>query len=202
MKPCIFIFNRGNIIQPIIFQPIIRARWASLTIISSYFLDMKIGKLVLFLLALSVFSSCTGLSALDLQGFKNLKEPKVNLVGLQLSQADLLSQKFLVKLQLENPNDQSFSVDGIDVAVALNGHHIAQGATTKPLTLEKHGSSMVEIATVANALSLLQQAQTLAKKKFIDYEVSGHVSVLPGLFSWVKLPLSYRGKITLDQLKI
>jgi LEA14-like dessication related protein len=159
---------------------------------------MNTRKFIVFLLASLALVACANLPSLD---FQNLKEPKVSLVGLRLGKANLAAQKFLVTLQLDNPNSQGFNVNGIDLAVALNGKKLAEGATTRPLSLEGGGSSTVEVAAVANALAMLEQAMVLTQKKAIDYEVSGHLNVLPGVFSWVRLPLSYKGTLTWEQLQ-
>ena len=89
----------------------------------------------------------------------------------------------------------------VDLAVALNGKEFAKGITTSPLSLVAKGTSTVEVDTSANVLGVLEQGAFFLQKKSIDYQVSGHLSVLPGVFSWVKLPLSYSGTVTLQQLQ-
>lgn len=159
---------------------------------------MNMRQLTLFVLVLSTLISCTYPPSMD---FQSIKQPKISLVGLKLSELKLAAQKFLVKLQLENPNDQSFSVNGIDLAIALNGKELAKGVMNRPLSLAGHGSSTVEVEAVANALAMLEQGMILAQKKYVDYNIHGHLSVLPGVFSWVKLPLSYSGRVTWQQLQ-
>lgn len=155
-------------------------------------------KLMLITTVALILISCANLAPLDIQ---QLQAPKVNLIGLKLTELNLAAQKFLVKLQLNNPNVQGISINGIDLAVAINGKELARGATTNPLTLTSRGTSTVEIAAVANALSLLEQGLRLMQNKPLEYTINGNLSVLPGIFSWVKLPLSYKGSVTLQQLR-
>jgi len=157
---------------------------------------MPIHKSIIF--GVLILIGCTNLAPLDIQ---QLQPPKVNLLGLKLSELNLTAQKFLIKLQLNNPNAQGLSINGIDLAVAINGKELAKGATTTPLTLESRGKSTVEIAAVANTLSLLEQGLRLMQNKPLEYAINGYLSVLPGIFSWVKLPLSYKGTVTLQQLR-
>ncbi|CAK0761042.1 LEA14-like dessication related protein [Gammaproteobacteria bacterium] len=151
-----------------------------------------------YLFSLIALISCTNQPSTD---FSNLKQPKINLIGLKLHSLSLAEQKLLVKLQIENPNDQGFSVAGVDLSVSLNGKEFAKGNTTTPLSLVAQGSSTVEVEASANVLGVLEQGVFFLQKKSIDYQVSGHLSVLPGVFSWVKLPLSYSGTVTLQQLQ-
>lgn len=158
---------------------------------------MYLQKLIILGIALNLIS-CTNPIPLAIQ---QLQPPKVNLLGLKLSELNLNAQKFLVKLQLDNPNAQGLSINGIDLGVAINGKELARGATTNPLTLESRGKSTVEIVAVANALSLLEQGLRLMQNKSLEYAINGNLSVLPGIFSWVKLPISYKGNVTLQQLR-
>jgi len=159
---------------------------------------MNARRLMFFVFPLFALISCANQPPMD---FSNLKQPKINLIGLKLKSLSLTEQKLLVKLQIENPNDQGFSVASVDLAVALNGKEFAKGITTSPLSLVAKGTSTVEVDTSANVLGVLEQGAFFLQKKSIDYQVSGHLSVLPGVFSWVKLPLSYSGTVTLQQLQ-
>ena len=138
-----------------------------------------------------VLSGCSLLTA----DYKNLKEPKVALAGLNIKDLNPLRPSFLVRLKLDNPNDLDVSMDGADVALALNGQPVAQGISRSPLTLKKLGSSEMDVEVTANTLNAIQQLFLLQSKPNLDYQVSGHLHLLNWLGSLGQLPFNFSGSM-------
>jgi LEA14-like dessication related protein len=132
--------------------------------------------------------------------YKNLKEPKVTLTGLNVRSLNPLQPSFLVSLKLDNPNDLDINLDGADVALALNGQPVAKGISQSPLTLKKMGSSDMSVEVTANTLNALGQLMALQSRNTLDYQVSGHLHLLNWLGSLGQLPFNFNGSVDRDTL--
>lgn len=149
----------------------------------------------LILLCLLV-SGCAGLA----QRFNNLKEPRVSLAGLALKRMDFFKPSFLVRLNVENPNDVAVNIDGADVALALNGQPVAKGVSRSPLSLAKLGSSSMDVEVSADTLGVLQQILLLQNRQSLDYQVSGRLTVLDWLGPLGQVPFDFQGVVDRDDL--
>ncbi len=132
--------------------------------------------------------------------YRNLKEPKVSLAGLNIKNPNPLKPSFLVQLQLDNPNDLELNLDGADVALALNGQPVAAGVSRSPITLKKRGSSTMNVEVTANTLSAIQQFLVMQSRPAMDYQVTGHLDWLNWLGALGKLPFSFSGSLDRDTL--
>jgi LEA14-like dessication related protein len=154
-------------------------------------------KLPSLLIALSLsLSGCFSLP----KDFNSLKEPKVSLAGLTIKDLNPFKPRFLVRLAVENPNDLAVNLDGGEVALALNGEPVAAGISRSALTLEKFGTSKMDVEVVADTLGVLQQILRLQSKPTVDYAVTGHLNVLNWLGPLGKLPFSFEGAVDRDTL--
>lgn len=127
--------------------------------------------------------------------YENLKAPKVSLTSLGIKDINPLNPRFLVRLKLDNPNDAAVSMDGADVALALNGLPVAEGISRSPLTLNRLGSSEMDVEVSANTFSALQQLLLLQSKPALDYQLTGHLHLLDGLGALGQLPFSFTGTV-------
>lgn len=154
-------------------------------------------KLAAALAALSLaLSGCFSLP----KDFNSLKEPKVSLAGLAIKDLNPFKPRFLVRLQVENPNDLDVNLDGGDVALALNGQPVASGISRSPITLAKFGASQMDVEVSADTLGVLQQIMLLQSKPSVDYNVTGHLNVLNWLGPLGRLPFNFKGAVDRDTL--
>jgi LEA14-like dessication related protein len=148
-------------------------------------------------LLLAVLQSGCSLLTAD---YKNLKEPKVTLTGLNIQDLNPLKPSFLVRLKLDNPNDLDVNLDGADVALALNGQPVAEGVSRSPVTLKSLGSSEMAVEVTANTLNAVQQFLSLQSKTAMDYRVTGHLHMLNWLGALGRLPFNFDGSVDRDTL--
>jgi LEA14-like dessication related protein len=150
-------------------------------------------------LSLVMLMTATGCSLLTTD-FRNLKEPKVSLAGLSVKDLNPLQPSFLVRLKLDNPNDLDVSLDGADVALALNGQPVAAGISRSPLTLKKLASSEMDLEVTANTLNAAQQFLLLQSKPTMDYEITGHLQLKDWMSALGRLPFSFQGNLDSQSL--
>lgn len=147
----------------------------------------------------SLLLTQTGCSLLTAD-YKNMKEPKVSLAGLNIKDLNPLSPSFLVRLKVDNPNDLDVNLDGADVALALNGRPVAAGVSRSPLVLKKLGSSEMDVEVTANTMSAIQQFLILQTQSNLNYQVTGNLIWNNWLGALGKLPLKFSGSMDKDTL--
>lgn len=130
----------------------------------------------------------------------SLKEPKISLAGLSVKRLDLFQPSVLVRLNVENPNAVNVSIDGADLALALNGQPVANGISHSPLTLVGHGTSTMDVEIQADTLGIAQQVLRLQKQSQVNYDVSGHLNVLNWLGPLGQIPIKLQGSMDRDTL--
>ena len=97
----------------------------------------KTGCRLTALLFLLVFSACTSF---------NMEKPRVFVEDIQPIGGGLLSQRFLIVLRLQNPNDRDLHVSGLDFNLDLNDTRFASGVSNQRVTIPRLGSETVLVA--------------------------------------------------------
>ena len=104
------------------------------------------------------------------------ERPNITVVGIDMKSGNLLQQTFLVKFQIQNPNDRELPVSGLHVELNVGGEQIASGVSNQAFVVPAHGQSEFDMTITANmALAMLKLANQHADS--IDYEVTGAASL-------------------------
>lgn len=121
--------------------------------------------------------------------------PRVRLVSITPVDFQLFEQRFLLTLQVQNPNARDITIRGFDYAIAVNDKPFAQGVSGKPLSVPAYGESTAEVEVVSTLERLLEQLQELGYrgKPSLDYAISGHVNIdgIP-----LPVPFEYHNTLT------
>jgi LEA14-like dessication related protein len=136
----------------------------------------------------AVLGGCATLAGLS-------EAPRVRLVSITPVDFQLFEQRFLVTLQVQNPNARDITIRGLDYEIAVNDKPFAQGVSGKPLTVPAYGESTAEVEVVSTLARVLEQLQELGYrgKPSLDYAISGHVSIdgIP-----IPVPFEYQNTLT------
>jgi LEA14-like dessication related protein len=110
---------------------------------------------------------------------------------------NLLQQTFLVKFQVQNPNNRALPVSGLHADLNVAGQRIASGVSNQAFVVPPMGESEFDMTITANmAMALLQLANRHADS--IDYEVTGSANLdLPFMHD---LPFHQTGSFSLDSV--
>ncbi|MGO9987845.1 MAG: LEA type 2 family protein [Steroidobacteraceae bacterium] len=104
------------------------------------------------------------------------ERPNLTVVGIDMKSGNLLQQTFLVKFQIQNPNDRDLPVSGLHAELNVGGEQIASGVSNRAFVVPAHGQSEFDMTITANmALAMLKLANQHADS--IDYEVTGAASL-------------------------
>lgn len=106
-----------------------------------------------------------------------LQPPSVTVASLRVIEANLLEQRFLFKLRVQNPNDYDIPVKGMSFEITINDEPFVKGVSDKPYTLARLSETMVEVAAVSDLSGILRQIGALREgnKKSVAYRVRGRL---------------------------
>jgi len=150
------------------------------------------------LLGAALLGALLGLAACSLVTPKFIK-PDVSVASIEFAGGNLLQQKFLVKLNIQNPNDRALPVTGLHVELEVAGDRLASGVSSKPFVVPAHGDTQFDMTVTANAaLALLKLNQGRgAPSQAVDYDLTGAASIdLPFLRD---LPFRQHGSFDLSR---
>jgi LEA14-like dessication related protein len=125
--------------------------------------------------------------------------PNLSVTSIQLVSGNLLQQNFLVKLNIQNPNDRALPVTGLHAELNVAGERLASGVSNRPFVVPAFGETQFDMTITANAaLALLQLMQRKdTQRDSIDYDMTGAASIdLPFLRD---LPFKQHGSLSLSR---
>jgi LEA14-like dessication related protein len=130
----------------------------------------------------------------------DLEVPRLTLVSVAMTSADIFNQQFLVKLNVQNPNDRELPVTGIDYKLFLEGDSFAEGLSEKPFTVPAQGDIDFDMTVRTNFVSgagrLLSR---LNGRDQVNYVVEGKVLTDIGMLK--KIPFQETGTVSLKVLR-
>jgi LEA14-like dessication related protein len=129
-----------------------------------------------------------------------LEAPRLSLVSVSMTSADIFNQQFMVRLHVENPNDRDLPVKGIDYELFLEGDSFAEGVSNKSFVIPALGETEFELPVRTNFVSSLGRlVSRLQGRKQVRYVLEGKVLTDIGMFS--KIPFQESGSVDLTTLK-
>ncbi|WP_283148286.1 LEA type 2 family protein [Silvimonas soli] len=124
-------------------------------------------RLLVLMLAL-LLASCGGLPM-------NWEKPRISLAGITLKQANFLQQRFTLALTIQNPNNISVPVTGLEARLTVNGQEMAQGVSNEALTIPALGEATVHIDVISNISQLIKQLRVLKPDEVPTYKLAGKI---------------------------
>ena len=134
----------------------------------------------------------TGCSALR----PKLEVPRLTLVSVAMTSADVFNQQFRVRLNVQNPNDREIPVTGIDYKLFLEGDSFAEGVSNKPFTVPANGESEFDMTIRTNFMSgVARLLSRLNGREQVQYVIEG--KVLTEISMLKKIPFQETGTVNL-----
>jgi LEA14-like dessication related protein len=141
-------------------------------------------------LLLPLFTAWTAACSLVAPHFEN---PILSVAGIELVGGNLLQQNFLVKFNIQNPNNRALPVTGLHAELNVLGKRVASGIVDRAFVVPAQGSSQFDMTISANLALVLLNLKASADQRSddIDYELTGVASIdLPFLR---EVPFRQRG---------
>ena len=128
--------------------------------------------LLLVLAVSAVFAGCSLLAP-------KFEKPQLSVASIELTGGNLLQQNFLVKLNIQNPNDRTLPVTRLHVELNVGGVQVATGVNAQAFVVPAHGETQFDMNITANmALALLKLAgRKDSHGDSIDYDMTGGASL-------------------------
>jgi len=111
----------------------------------------------------------------------------INVVGIEPLQGQDLEARFAVKIRLQNPNEDSYSYNGVALSLDVNGRPLASGVSNESGTLARFSETIVTVPVSVTAFSVLRQTLGLSQTQSLDnlpYELHGKLA--NGVFGTVR----------------
>jgi LEA14-like dessication related protein len=126
------------------------------------------------------------------------ERPSLTVAGIEMQGGNFLQQNFLVRFQVQNPNNRALPVSGLHAELNVGGQRIASGVSNRAFVVPAMGQSEFDMTITANmALAILQLSNK--RSDSVDYEVTGAASLdLPFMHD---LPFRQSGSLSLKQFK-
>lgn len=135
------------------------------------------GGLIILLLALGACASLFG-----------QRDPlRIDLVGLEPAAGQGMEARFVVKLRVQNPNDQAIDYNGIALDLSVNGQPLASGVSDESGQVPRFGEKVITVPVSVSAFSAIRQAWGLSggpPRQGMPYEINGKLA--GGLFGTVR----------------
>jgi LEA14-like dessication related protein len=128
-----------------------------------------------------------------------LEPPKLTIAGVQIVSADLFTQRLKVRLHVENPNDRTLPVKGIEYTIEIEGEQFASGESAASFVVPALGEAEFDMnitTNLASALLKILARGPSALGQEVSYRLSGKLSLSEGLFR--SIPFEQQGKFKLQ----
>jgi LEA14-like dessication related protein len=147
--------------------------------------------------ALSALLLC--LAACSALGPK-IEVPRLTLVRIGMTSADIFNQQFLVRMHVENPNDRELPIRGIDYKLFLEGDSFAEGNSSKPFVVPAKGETEFDVIVRTNFVSGIGRLMSrLNGRDQVQYVFEGKVLTDIGMAK--KIPFQETGTVNLAVMK-
>ena len=133
-----------------------------------------IRRLVFALMVTAAFAAATGCATL--QGRDPLQ---VTVAGIEPLQGQGMELRLLVKLRIQNPNDEPVDYNGVALQMDVQGKTFATGVSDASGSIPRFSEAVIEVPVTASAFRMLGQAVGLMTGDGtgkIDYEMKGKLS--------------------------
>ena len=126
-----------------------------------------------------------------------LATPQLTVVGVQVVGGDLISQRLKVRLHVDNPNDRTLPVAGIDYTLEVDGQALATGESAASFVVPALGSAEFDMNVTTNvAGAVIRLLSRGADSQSVAYHLTGRISLSSGLLR--SIPFEQRGSFRLQ----
>jgi LEA14-like dessication related protein len=132
----------------------------------------------------------------------NLQAPKISIVSVNMTSADVFSQQFRIHVHVLNPNTLELAVKSIEYELFLQGDSFAEGNSEQPFVIPAHGEA--EFDTIINTHFTSSLMRLLGKLNDRDgnkvqYNFIGKIHLSKGLLR--NIPFNEQGLVDIGAKK-
>lgn len=126
-----------------------------------------------------------------------LEAPQLTIVGVQVVGSDLLAQRLKLRVHVDNPNNVTLPIAGIEYTLEVEGEPFATGESAASFVVPALGSAEFDMNVTTNvAGTLIRLLSRGTDAQNVSYRLSGKVSLSSG---WMRsIPFEQRGSFRLS----
>jgi LEA14-like dessication related protein len=124
--------------------------------------------------------------------------PNLTIVGVRLEGSDLLAQHLKVRMHVQNPNDRTLPVRGIEYTLEIDGQPFASGESAASFVVPALGEAEFDMNVTTHLAGTLMQllARAPGALASVPYHLSGKISLSEG---WLQsIPFEQHGTFKLQ----
>ena len=128
----------------------------------------------------------------------HFERPQLTVVGVQLEGAQLFTQRFRVRVRVDNPNARELPVQSISFALDLDGDRVGDGTTAAPFTVPARGSGSFDAIVATDLATTLGKLLPKLKQGAppVEYRIAGVVNTELAFLRTI--PFEQRGSYSLS----
>ena len=118
-----------------------------------------------------MLSACASLGGLE-------KSLRVSLIDLQAVEFQLLEQRYLATIRIQNPNPVALPIHGLDYTIRINDSEFADGVSNQRVTIPAFGEKTLHLGVNSTIIKLLEQIRRFGETKgTVKYVISGTLAI-------------------------
>ena len=124
--------------------------------------------------------------------------PQLTVVGVQLEASDLLTQHLKVRVHVQNPNDRTLPIKGIEYTLEVDGQPFATGDSASSFVVPALGEAEFDMNVTTNMAGMLVRllARPSDERASVPYRLTGKISLSEG---WLQsIPFEQHGTFRLQ----
>lgn len=128
-----------------------------------------------------------------------LLTPELSIVGVQLVGSDLFAQRLKVRVHVQNPNNRTLPVEGLEYTLEIDGQPFATGESAASFVVPALGSAEFDMNVTTNVAGTLIRLLTRAadeRGQGVPYRLYGKIALSSG---WLRsIPFEEHGSFNLQ----
>jgi LEA14-like dessication related protein len=153
------------------------------------FRPLLLGSLVLCL------SACAGLGL-----GSAVRQPDVDVVGAELTRADLNGADVLFEFEVDNQNGFGLVLDGLAYRLRLNDEPLLNGNQDRRTEIAAKTESRVNLPITLRYSDVVRALETLNDREDPTYELQADFRFAVPVIGSLTVPVTKRGRLSLDRL--
>lgn len=111
--------------------------------------------------------------------FTRIQAPSVSIAHIDLVDAQLLEQRYRLRLRVQNPNPYALPISGMHYRLFLNGLEFARGVSSQSVSIPAYEERTLEVDMVSTIGTLIEQLQRWQRlpDEGVRYRLAGEVNV-------------------------
>ncbi len=129
-----------------------------------------------------------------------LEAPNLSVIGIEMLDSSLFTQRLKVRVRVQNPNDRELPVKGVSAKLEIAGEEFASGVSANSFVVPAFGEAefdlLVDASMARTLIRMVGKSKQDQPRESLDYRMSGKVSLSSGFVR--SIPFDESGSLKLQ----